>query len=745
MLVGIRRGAIAALGIAPAIFGMGILAMPTVSWARVQEPEVPIPPSSRPIDEPPAPFVPKTPRTTDQQRQVEALSDFTAGRSLEEQKKFDEAMALFEKAQQKAPNSAPILRALSRVSLALGKIDQAIAYGKQVVEADPSDATTLRLLVIYYRDRKLEPASAESILKQALASPKLDKKSAAYLIIRRDLGELYARSLNQIERAADCFAEVINGLDDKATIKFSPANLRMILGDQPESAYELFGDTLFLARRFDMAVRAYRRGLAYDPDDLELPLRLSEALLRGGQKAEALATLEPLLKDKPEGREPYELLSQILTALDRKGDVIPRLEAILGGDPKNVGLKYVLADRYKEAGRVDEANKLYEGLVKGQPDPHGFAALAQSLRKEKKYEELLKLFERALTVPQGIDSIKPQMEALCIDKEAVTTALDTGIRLMSQDPPGLNPIGQNILVYIANRAEQPDKIITLERLAIKKNPSPTGYRELWMALFRANRFDEAVEAIEEMLKKYPDEADGRNYSILSQTRLRAGKFDGALEAAESALKLNPNDPDAISLAALALSKLNRFDESIARYQSMIDRFGDNDEIVKQARSGLSATYVDMGDLDKGQAELEILYQKMPGDAGINNDLGYLYADRGQKLEEAEAMIRKAVEEEPDNGSFLDSLGWVLYRRGKIQEALEPLEKAAKVQGGDATILDHLGDVYFRLQQPAKAREAWEKAEVIMSKSTPPDKKLPDVRRKLDALKQQSSGTGRDNP
>jgi Flp pilus assembly protein TadD len=138
---------------------------------------------------------------------------------------------------------------------------------------------------------------------------------------------------------------------------------------------------------------------------------------------------------------------------------------------------------------------------------------------------------------------------------------------------------------------------------------------------------------------------------------------------------------------------------------------------------------------------------MPDDAGVNNDLGYLYADRGQKLEQAEAMIRKALEEEPENGSYLDSLGWVLYRRGKFQEALEPLEKAAKAQASDATILDHLGDVYFRLQEQAKARTAWEKAESLMSKSVPPDKKLPDVRRKLDALKQQpqSPNPSNDNP
>lgn len=700
-----------------------------------QDPEAP-PTQTRPLEDEPVPFVPKTPRTADQQRRIEALTDFVAARALEEQKRFRDALALLEKARAKDTESAAILRALSRVSFALGRVDTAINYCKQVVQADPTDAATLRLLVLYYRDRKLESAAAEAVLKEALANPKLGKLSATYFVIQRDLGELYARHLNQPDKAADAFAIVVDGLEDKATAKFTAGDQKLILGDEPEVSYELFGDAFFQARRFDMAVKSYRRGLAYEPEDTELPVRLAEALLRNGQKAEALTTLEPLLKDRPEGREPYELLAQILTALDRKAEVIPRLETTLKGDPKNVGLKYVLADRYKDAGQVEKANALYEGLIQAQPDPQGFAALAQSLRKDKKYEDLLKLFETALRAPNGADAIKPQIEAICLDKDTAGAVLDTGIRLLAADPPGLDRVGQNVLIYMANKAEQVDKLIALERLALKKNPTPTGYRELWLGLYRANKFDEAVEALQQLLARFPDEADSRTLNMLCQTRLRAGQTEPALEAARRALQLNPNDVDALSLSALAQTKLGKFAEAIAQYQLLIDRFGENEEILKQARSGLSNAYVEMGDLDKGQAELEILYQKMPEDPGINNDLGYLYADRGQNLEKAEAMVRKALEEEPDNGSYLDSLGWVLYRRGKIKEALEPLEKAAKQQGTDATIFDHLGDVYFRLQEQAKARASWEKAEALMGKSTPPDKKLGDVRRKLDALKQQ---------
>ena len=78
-------------------------------------------------------------------------------------------------------------------------------------------------------------------------------------------------------------------------------------------------------------------------------------------------------------------------------------------------------------------------------------------------------------------------------------------------------------------------------------------------------------------------------------------------------------------------------------------------------------------------------------------------DRRQKLKEAQV----GPEDDQDNAAFIDSLGWVLFRRGRFQDALQELQKAAALQdGNDPVIWDHLGDVYFRLDQPAKARESW---------------------------------------
>jgi tetratricopeptide (TPR) repeat protein len=107
------------------------------------------------------------------------------------------------------------------------------------------------------------------------------------------------------------------------------------------------------------------------------------------------------------------------------------------------------------------------------------------------------------------------------------------------------------------------------------------------------------------------------------------------------------------------------------------------------------------------------------------------------------MIRKALSVQ-ENQAYLDSLGWVLFKRGKAKDALEPLIKAAERskeqaarEGGnpDPTILEHLGDVYFHLHDLRKASESWEEAAKYGEKAVPPERRLPEIRKKIASLEQ----------
>ena len=116
-----------------------------------------------------------------------------------------------------------------------------------------------------------------------------------------------------------------------------------------------------------------------------------------------------------------------------------------------------------------------------------------------------------------------------------------------------------------------------------------------------------------------------------------------------------------------------------------------------------------------------MLDEFPDDVAALNDLGYIWADQNVRLQRAHRMIRQAVEEDPQNAAYRDSLGWVLYRLGRPEEALVELEKAAADGEPDPVILDHLGDVYHATNQPQKATASIDRLEQILVDCTGQDK------------------------
>ena len=193
----------------------------------------------------PKPFIPAKPRSVEDGKRLEALQLFTAARAMEENRRFREAVELLEKAQIADPDSLPILRRLSQLLLILRKDDQAIAYSRKVLNADPGDTATLEQLVRFYVTRKNKPEDAESLLKEILANPKLVDKPGAVLLANHELGKLYAGTLNRPEEAADAFAKVVTALDDKTANKVAPADLKRILGAGEANTYLMYAQVFF--------------------------------------------------------------------------------------------------------------------------------------------------------------------------------------------------------------------------------------------------------------------------------------------------------------------------------------------------------------------------------------------------------------------------------------------------------------------------------------------------------------------
>jgi tetratricopeptide (TPR) repeat protein len=733
----------------------------------------------------PRPFVPLRPSTVDDRQHTELVRLYSAARALEERRAWTDAAALLQEALKLDPDSIAVARRLTRIYIgALGRPDLAVQYGKRVLAIDPGDSETLIQLVEYYK--RHDAAGAEALLNEVLSNPKLEKDAPGRLLAYFELGNLYSGRRHETGKAADCFAKVLDALDDRSANRLSPSDQYRILGSAPAMAYLKFGLVFLGANRNELAVRALERGLVYDEDNSQISLLLAETLLKLKKGEQALALVEHLIQRQTPFVEAYELLAKVLKALNRGREISPRLEAAARRDSKNVPLQYVLADRYRETGENDKAEALYKELHKSQPGPHTYRALANSLLKRKKAADLLRVFGQAWARTDGQEAIRPQLLLAASDDAIAEAMLDAGLQASAANPSSLPKSGYDILTLIANNPERSsqnklrrlEKLLRLERLHAEQNPSMIASSEIAETLRRMGQYAQAANAVEGMIAKDRsmrtvqllvqlanlhrraghneavkttireamrlDPSDGDAQRVLADLLSDTGQVDDAVRVLRDAAKRDPANPIYELILGGILTKYGRNDEAIKLFEGMLKRFGDNEEVVKIVHPSLSVVYVNQGDYARGEAELQLLLQRFPDEPGPNNDLGYLYAEQGKHLEKAETMIRKALQEDPDNEAYLDSLGWVLFKRGKAKEALDPLKRAvekvkenAEQRGTnpDTTILEHLGDVHFRLKQLGQARDAWREAARSAEQAVPSDKRLPEIRKKLDSLEQ----------
>jgi len=114
-----------------------------------------------------------------------------------------------------------------------------------------------------------------------------------------------------------------------------------------------------------------------------------------------------------------------------------------------------------------------------------------------------------------------------------------------------------------------------------------------------------------------------------------------------------------------------------------------------------------------------------------NELAYLYAKRGEKLDEAISLINRALERQPQNACFIDTYAYILYKQGKYEEALAGFQKANELNKNNPEIKNHLGDTYLKLANKTEARKHWEEALKIIKDN---DKLKKEIQDKLAGLK-----------
>jgi tetratricopeptide (TPR) repeat protein len=184
----------------------------------------------------------------------------------------------------------------------------------------------------------------------------------------------------------------------------------------------------------------------------------------------------------------------------------------------------------------------------------------------------------------------------------------------------------------------------------------------------------------------------------------AGKIDDAAAEIRARAKGKPDYDTAIALAEIYQKGKRWAEESKALDQAESLANTDSEKIGIYFRRG--ALLERSKKYDASEAQFRKVLELDPQNAETLNYLGYMLADRGLRLDEAQEMIKKALDQYPDNGAFLDSLAWVYYHQGKFDEA-EGLLLRALQHMQDPTVHDHLGDVYLKLGKTKEAITQWQ--------------------------------------
>jgi Flp pilus assembly protein TadD len=154
---------------------------------------------------------------------------------------------------------------------------------------------------------------------------------------------------------------------------------------------------------------------------------------------------------------------------------------------------------------------------------------------------------------------------------------------------------------------------------------------------------------------------------------------------------------------------NRFPEAVAAYDRALAHTGSPSRSVWPLLYARGVAHERAHQWPKAEADFKRALELSPDQPTVLNYLGYSWADQGTNLAEARQMIDKALQQRPDDGAIIDSLGWVTLRQGDSQGAVKLLERAVEMEPEDATINGHLGDAYWAVGRKLEAMFQWRRA------------------------------------
>lgn len=518
-----------------------------------------------------------------------------------------------------------------------------------------------------------------------------------------------------------------------AMLSDSPATADIAARSSASYHYSL---SVFFAlnERLDEAIEELEKALALDSKSLFLATELAALYGEKGNIPKAVSLCETALAENGGDGDTHFLLANLYMSSKNYRKALREYRRVTELEPRRIDALLFMGILYGEDRDYEKALAAFRKLLGIDPDHlMGNYYLAKTLSEMQQSAEAETAYKKTLL-------LKPLFEPALLDLVRLYEKQDkfdlavAAYRAFIK----INPHSVNIRLKLANLLLKIKHPLEAEQelqatLDWEKGNREVGY-SVGLFYLENNLHDRAVLLLQDLLKAYP--GDYRLQYLLGSA------YEGGKDYPRAIVELQEIPPTAdlypsaqLSIGTL-LKNTGQVERAIAGLVTAIENRKDASELYsllaylyeenkepakaeETLQKGLKATsnvmlrfslgvlYEKMDRCAESIREMRAVLQMDSNNADAMNFIGYIYADKGINLAEAETLIKKALAIKPGNAYILDSLGWVYFRQNKLEEAIQYLKEAAAQLPHDSTIAEHLGDAYAKAGQISAARKIYE--------------------------------------
>ena len=576
------------------------------------------------------------------------------------ERNFSLAAEELEKAVGLDPQSAALRLEYADLLMMAGNSSQALQECRNAIEIDPHFSRAhLMLGQMYYRARQMDEALQS--FEQANRLNPGEYEGFYYA------GSLYMEE-REWEKAAQAFSEVI---------RLRPDALR---------AYTLKAEALSQLNRIEESIQLLESVVQLRSGDFQLLDLLGKLYERTGQNDKAIETYQSIqfegLASSAEKGAVDRQLAQLFCAAQRYQEALPLLQKLTNDNPHELLLHSLLGLSLTELKLYDQAVDHLRRLIGTLNQDQG-----NRFRMEAMYH-----------LGRALEGRGDRGQAIQQFEELIESTQESN----SQSSAWYNRAASVRLALLHQRTRQYQKAIDLfDAVRLQEPDEPWHIVRLAFAFTQAGRHDDALEMAARLAEGWPGDKDLE--AVRARIFFEAEESKQALDLLEQLLEAHPEDESVYLSASQLFVEHEKYRKAEETIQDGLSRFPKSESLLFQYAALLERRK----EFQKAEAEFRKLLARNPDHHSAMNYLGYMLADLDIKLEEALGHIQKAVDADPFNGAYLDSLGWVLFRMGKLELAEDYLKQASRLNDDDPTIFEHLGDLYSRLEEFEQARKNYQ--------------------------------------